>query len=574
MTMTRFASGKAKVIGQGIIYDLPIPLDPAPYVGAMAVARDLAGRVNVYTSDGTAWVQYVSETVIVETINRIVSELVLQGYDEADLPDPTDIANLRRFAFNNDRGLPGVVWDGVWTYLADEARVAQIAEDVAANVFRAQSVDIYLTVNRNAPEVEGENYHSLNEALGFASRYSPPYDPEWQVGNALRIVINIAAAHGDIQEQLFFNGVSLGHVEIWADNPTVNVDAAYLTKCFPFPDGTHPFMRSDKGSVVPTVSGVRFLATGVAPQDPERVAQIGAYSPISTGIFLGDGCTQLVRARDRDIDNNPITRRPGGFEQFSRNLFTSPVAGAFSINNSSLDNGGVYGIVARSTVQIIGSTVRGAGTQSVLSLGPNANVTISSVGVGADAGYPGAYGQDFRRTPGVDGSNDLVVQSSGTIRIPNAAIRGGSNQAAYVPNANGLIIDQRVAFVSPFYPSNILGTVSQSGGVPTGRVIERGSNANGEFVRFADGTQICWHLPAGVACQTATGGLFTSAGGSQTWTFPAAFSAIPSCPCNGGATTRVIGGFATSTQLTYRPLSSFSDAAAPSPHLVAIGRWF
>ena len=37
---------------------------------------------------------------------------------------------------------------------------------------------------------------------------------------------------------------------------------------------------------------------------------------------------------------------------------------------------------------------------------------------------------------------------------------------------------------------NILGTVSQSGGVPTGAIIQRGSNANGEFVRYADGTQI------------------------------------------------------------------------------------
>ncbi|HGM6895500.1 TPA: hypothetical protein ACKQDP_006126, partial [Pseudomonas aeruginosa] len=38
---------------------------------------------------------------------------------------------------------------------------------------------------------------------------------------------------------------------------------------------------------------------------------------------------------------------------------------------------------------------------------------------------------------------------------------------------------------------SILGSVSQSSGVPTGAVIQRGSNANGEFVRFADGTQIC-----------------------------------------------------------------------------------
>jgi hypothetical protein len=39
--------------------------------------------------------------------------------------------------------------------------------------------------------------------------------------------------------------------------------------------------------------------------------------------------------------------------------------------------------------------------------------------------------------------------------------------------------------------SNILGTVSQSSGVPTGAIIERGSNANGEFVKYADGTLIC-----------------------------------------------------------------------------------
>ena len=44
----------------------------------------------------------------------------------------------------------------------------------------------------------------------------------------------------------------------------------------------------------------------------------------------------------------------------------------------------------------------------------------------------------------------------------------------------------------PIYnQSNIIGTVSQSGGVPTGAIIERGSNANGEFVKYADGTMIC-----------------------------------------------------------------------------------
>lgn len=43
-----------------------------------------------------------------------------------------------------------------------------------------------------------------------------------------------------------------------------------------------------------------------------------------------------------------------------------------------------------------------------------------------------------------------------------------------------------------FDTGNLLGPVSHSGGAPTGAVIERGSNANGDYVRFADGTQICW----------------------------------------------------------------------------------
>ena len=68
---------------------------------------------------------------------------------------------------------------------------------------------------------------------------------------------------------------------------------------------------------------------------------------------------------------------------------------------------------------------------------------------------------------------------------------------------------------------NILGTVSQSGGVPTGAVIERGSNANGEYVKFADGTQICLH--GGVI-----GGVWgTSIELDRSWTFPAAFSTAP-----------------------------------------------
>lgn len=62
----------------------------------------------------------------------------------------------------------------------------------------------------------------------------------------------------------------------------------------------------------------------------------------------------------------------------------------------------------------------------------------------------------------------------------------------------------------------LLGTVSQSGGVPTGAIIERGSNANGEYVRFADGTQICWAL---ITLTYTSGSRLDSQ-----WTYPAVFS--------------------------------------------------
>ena len=62
-------------------------------------------------------------------------------------------------------------------------------------------------------------------------------------------------------------------------------------------------------------------------------------------------------------------------------------------------------------------------------------------------------------------------------------------------------------------PSNLLGTVSQSAGTPTGAVIERGANANGEYLRLADGTQICWKRLTLTAqdINTAYGSLYRSA---------------------------------------------------------------
>ena len=61
--------------------------------------------------------------------------------------------------------------------------------------------------------------------------------------------------------------------------------------------------------------------------------------------------------------------------------------------------------------------------------------------------------------------------------------------------------------------TNWVGTVAES---TTSSIVERGSNANGEFVKYADGTLICW----GEIVAPKDGGTGAK---TQTWSFPATF---------------------------------------------------
>ncbi|WP_295530197.1 DUF2793 domain-containing protein [uncultured Thioclava sp.] len=74
------------------------------------------------------------------------------------------------------------------------------------------------------------------------------------------------------------------------------------------------------------------------------------------------------------------------------------------------------------------------------------------------------------------------------------------------------------AWVEIYSNLSILGTVSQSGGVPKGALIERGSNANGTYVRFADGTQMCWKDNTALTTAPAVFvGTITKIDGNKLW---------------------------------------------------------
>lgn len=115
-----------------------------------------------------------------------------------------------------------------------------------------------------------------------------------------------------------------------------------------------------------------------------------------------------------------------------------------------------------------------------------------------------------------------------------------------------------------YRPSNILGPVSQSGGDPTGAVIERDSNDDGEYVRFADGTQICTHRMAGSSSE------------SETWTYPAVFASEPRVVGTPRVTSlpRMVGIVSSAGSASFRVFTEAGAGSVVDVNLTAIGRWF
>lgn len=109
---------------------------------------------------------------------------------------------------------------------------------------------------------------------------------------------------------------------------------------------------------------------------------------------------------------------------------------------------------------------------------------------------------------------------------------------------------------------------------------ERGSNANGVYVRFADGTQICWTRASGfLTTDTAAGAVFQTAA-PITFTFPAAFSAPPIVTPiadkqggGAGAVWSVLSSNTPSNNGFNMVLLSTTNGAQAKPAYIAIGRW-
>ncbi|WP_233544967.1 DUF2793 domain-containing protein [Pseudooceanicola sediminis] len=118
------------------------------------------------------------------------------------------------------------------------------------------------------------------------------------------------------------------------------------------------------------------------------------------------------------------------------------------------------------------------------------------------------------------GSNTPVADPSGGSLM---VLRGGAGTARqiYVAETGQRVWSRGYAagwqpWVEMFTQASVVGPVAQTGGTPSGAVIESGSNANGEYTRWADGTQICTNGNAAITTDPAAfSGTVTSIDGDK-----------------------------------------------------------
>ena len=190
--------------------------------------------------------------------------------------------------------------------------------------------------------------------------------------------------------------------------------------------------------------------------------------------------------------------------------------------------------------------------------------------------------------PGISGQG-IAIATKGKDGRTNILCMDGANDTGHILAYGSRNSDSGTIYWTPVYHTgNVVGAVSQASGLPTGGLVERGSNANGEYARFADGTQICMHTFSLDTILSAGAGTFADPYRTAPigWTFPAAFIAAPAVSGIAESTNSAdhLGranylrcGAASTTSVTacqaFRGSGSNFDMTIDAS-VMAMGRWF
>jgi len=420
----KYLSGKAATIGQSFIYPLPIPLDPAPYIGSVVAGISATENINLYFSDGVEWRQNIAESTITELIEVLISEITLQGYAEEDLPDPTAPENERRLAFNETKGLPGFVWEDEWRYLTDEARVAEIAE----NAFQVIQESIEYTIGAAG------DFASISDALAAISKGYPAYEPNWAEVDTLTVTLRILSGHV-VSEQIFVQGQDFGFVNIISDDPVVMVAAAGLLIATPKGgERDHVLFRVEAGTF-PIILGVIFeFDGGVVPVDPSYLG--GIYTPVPTAVRANEDSFFSALYRRGVLEGEALSRR-FGFDKFGLGVLAGSLA-KVTVGGGQILDAGITAIRAQAGAEILITSVEtpGYGISGIQAAGAS---RISVVNAGSVSAAIGLATTTFQQSLGVDAPSDIVVSGGSEIVLTGNNILGGLSQAPNILSTNGLI---------------------------------------------------------------------------------------------------------------------------------------
>ena len=119
---------------------------------------------------------------------------------------------------------------------------------------------------------------------------------------------------------------------------------------------------------------------------------------------------------------------------------------------------------------------------------------------------------------GFTGHAEMGLAGSTDFDIRTSADGSTFTTAMNIAAATGIPqMPQGLAVTGALTGTGVVGTVAEAGGLSTGAIMETGETADGRYVRYADGTQICTRT----IDLSYTSGLRLTA----TWTYPVAFLA-------------------------------------------------
>jgi hypothetical protein len=184
---------------------------------------------------------------------------------------------------------------------------------------------------------------------------------------------------------------------------------------------------------------------------------------------------------------------------------------------------------------------------------------------------------------GIKGSLVVMVEGGTGSRVNQIFMQGHDNNKIWWRGQD--TSGAWLSWMEFYHTGNILGTVSQSSGVPTGAIIQRGSNANGEFVKYADGTLIVIRAGSTAITLSCESSLILS----TVLTFPVSFVnanytlvlEVPSASAEwSNSSVRLLGSYAfTSNKGTGSSsiglfLTTTSTTTVTNCSALAIGRWY